>query len=98
MSDRVEQTCLYHTQRQLDWRLFGDELVVFNPLDNSLHIMQASLLPLLSCFTEGSGVSIDALKEVYQSLNLATDEPEASFNSLLRQWLALNIISCRYLH
>lgn len=98
MSERPAQERIYHTQSQLDWRLFGDELVVFNPFDNSLHIMQASLLPLLSCFSAGSGVSIDDLKAVYQSLNLVSDEPEASFNALLRQWLALNIISCRYLH
>lgn len=98
MSNQVRQACLYHTQSQLDWRLFGDELVVFNPLDNSLHIMQASLLPLLSCFEANSGVSADVLKEVYRSLNLAAEEGEAGFNTLLSQWLALNIISCRFLH
>ena len=88
----------YHVRMALDWRLFGDELVVFNPMDSCLHIMPANLLPLLSCFSPDTSVTIGVLTNTYQSLNLSLDSGGSDLEQVLNQWLALNLISCRQLH
>ncbi|WP_434340589.1 hypothetical protein [Motilimonas cestriensis] len=97
MSESLPVQRVYHVMEPLDWRLFGDELVVFNPMDNGLHIMPAGLLPLLSCFASSNGVSAAALLETYRSLHLP-DNSTASLDEVLNRWLALNLISCRALH
>ncbi|MCE2594181.1 hypothetical protein K6Y31_05065 [Motilimonas cestriensis] len=97
MSESLPIQRVYHVIEPLDWRLFGDELVVFNPMDNGLHIMPAGLLPLISCFDSSHGVSSKALLETYRSLHLP-DNSIASLDEVLNKWLALNLISCRAIH
>lgn len=87
----------YHLRMALDWRLFGDELVVFNPMDSCLHIMPANLLPLLNRFSPDTCVTIGSLMHTYRTLNLTSDNG-SDLEQVLSQWLALNLISCRQLH